>query len=198
MSQSWLMPRVPPLWRAVLALSLLCLVLQSAGLTDNLAYQRPDIASGELWRILTGNLMHTNWWHLLMNLAGLWVVTYIHRMHYRASGFVLLMLLLGVMQGIGLYLFVPSLLGYVGLSGALHGLFVFGALCDIRKGWRSGWLLLIGVTAKVISEQTLGASNDVTALIGARVATEAHLIGLISGVLLFALFRGYRYWLNRA
>ncbi|MCH1921620.1 rhombosortase [Shewanella sp. A3A] len=192
------MPRVPPLWRAILALTLLCVLLQSIGCTDNLAYQRHDIARAELWRLLTGNLMHTNWWHLLMNLAGLWVVTYIHRMHYRASGFVLMMLLLGVMQGIGLYLFVPSLLGYVGLSGALHGLFVFGALCDIRKGWRSGWLLLIGVTAKVISEQTLGASNDVTALIGARVATEAHLIGLISGVLLFALFRGYRYWLNRA
>lgn len=197
MSVNGLMTRFPPLWRVIFGLSLLCVALQGADLTESLAYQRANIADGELWRLLTGNLMHTNGWHLLMNLAGLWVVTYIHRMHYRASGLLLLLLMLCLMQGIGLYLWVPSLLGYVGLSGALHGLFVFGALSDIGRGWRSGWLLLIGVSAKVISEQTLGASNEVTALIGARVATEAHLIGLISGIVLFVLFRGYGYWSNK-
>lgn len=182
---------IKPLWGAVIALSVMCIVLQTLGLSDALAYQRSDIANGQLWRLLSGNFMHTNVWHLVMNLAGFWVVTFIHRMHYRAGGFMGLMLLLCLLQGLGLYLFVPSLLGYVGLSGALHGLFAFGALSDIRRGWRSGWLLLVGVVAKVTSEQTLGASNDVTALIGARVATEAHLIGLLSGIALFVLYHGY-------
>ncbi|QSX35140.1 rhombosortase [Shewanella avicenniae] len=183
--------KLPPLWFGVLAISALCGLLQLLGLTDLLAYQRSEIGNGEYWRLLTGNLLHTNLWHLLMNLSGMWVVVFIHRMHYSASGFIGLMLSLLVVEGIGLYFAVPSLWGYVGLSGVLHGLFSFGSLCDIKCGLQSGYLLLLGVSVKVGWEQYAGANSEVTNLINAPVAIDAHLIGLLSGVILFGL-----YWLG--
>ncbi|MFV0594345.1 rhombosortase [Shewanella sp.] len=178
--------KLGPYWLALIV-SVLCAVLYVVGLStpsiDNLlAYRRSAISDGEWWRLITGNLLHTNHWHLLMNLAGLWVILFLHHFHYRLKGLTALFISLCLLEGIGLFLGYPQLLGYVGLSGMLHGLFTFGAVQDIRHKIRSGYLLLLGVLVKVGHEQFYGASDDVTAMIGARVATEAHLVGLICGL----------------
>ncbi|GIU35418.1 rhombosortase [Shewanella schlegeliana] len=164
-------------------ITLVCICLFYLKLDQQLAYQRPLILDGQWWRLLSGNLLHTNAWHLYMNLAGFWVIVALHEQHYRAWGLGVLFLVLCLMQGIGLLVFYPSLIGYVGLSGMLHGLFTYGAVMDIRGGLKSGYLLLLGVILKVAYEQIFGASSEMTELIGARVATEAHLVGLVSGLI---------------
>ncbi len=188
--------KLGPYWVAIIV-SLLCTGLYVAGLVSPsinnlLAYRRTTIGDGQWWRFVTGNLLHTNHWHLLMNLAGLWVVLLLHHFHYQLKGLTALFSLLCLLEGLGLYFGYPQLLGYVGLSGMLHGLFTFGAVLDIHRHLRSGYLLLLGVVIKVGHEQWYGAGDDVTAMIGARVATEAHLVGLICGLvcaLLFILFQ---------
>ncbi|WP_299011835.1 rhombosortase [uncultured Shewanella sp.] len=170
-----------------LFISLLCIVLFFIQQDTLLAYRRLDITQGQWWRIITGNLLHTNDWHLAMNLAGLWAILMLHKQHYSSIGLLLLFLVLCLLQGLGLYLFFPTLLGYVGLSGVLHGLFSYGVIQDCRVGFKSGYLLLAGVIIKVAYEQIQGASPEVVKLIQARVATEAHLIGLISGLLCAAI-----------
>ncbi|GGB63546.1 rhombosortase [Shewanella inventionis] len=177
----------------LVVISLLCIALFAADIPSPpfypidqyFSYRYDDIQHGQVWRLVTGNLLHTNLWHLLMNLAGFWVIVFLHDVHYKRhpEKLVLLFVCLCLLEGIGLYLFYPSLKAYVGLSGILHGLFAFGALMDIRKGYYSGYLLLLGVIAKVAYEQYFGATESVTALIGARVATESHLVGLICGLL---------------
>ncbi|GIU49100.1 rhombosortase [Shewanella sairae] len=162
--------------------SLLCTALFAFGLDNELSYQRYLILESQWWRLLTGNLLHTNLWHLVMNLTGLWVIIALHEQHYRATKLSVLFIILCLLQGIGLLAFYPELVGYVGLSGMLHGLFAYGAVFDIRQGYKSGYLLLLGVILKVAYEQYYGASAEVTALIDARVATEAHLIGLMCGL----------------
>ncbi|MGL4614442.1 MAG: rhombosortase, partial [Shewanella sp.] len=119
--------KLGPYWLALLV-SVLCIGLYLAGLAmpfvdQLLAYQRSAITQGQWWRLVTGNLLHTNHWHLLMNLAGLWIVLFLHHFHYQLKGVSLLFLLLCLLEGLGLYLGYPQLLGYVGLSGMLHGLF---------------------------------------------------------------------------
>ncbi|MDN5369521.1 MAG: hypothetical protein PWP74_829 [Shewanella sp.] len=183
--------RVSP-WLTVLTVSVLCGVLQWADAADIMEYQRQFIAQGQWWRLLTGNLIHTNHWHLLMNLAGFWVVVFIHRVHYSNTHLAWLLIALCITEGLGLWIAFPTLSAYVGLSGVLHGLFAYGALSDIKIGWRSGYLLLVGVMAKVTWEQTMGANAEVTQLIGARVAIEAHLVGLLSGIGIFLLVTLYR------
>lgn len=176
-----------PYWVA-LVVSLLCVGLYITGLVTPvidhlLVYRRSSIEAGQWWRLITGNLLHTNHWHLLMNLAGLWIILFLHHFHYRAKGLTLLFILLCSLEGIGLYLGYPQLLSYVGLSGMLHGLFAYGAVQDIQRRIRSGYLLLLGVIVKVGHEQFYGASDEVSTMIGARVATEAHLVGLLCGLL---------------
>nr|WP_246028460.1 rhombosortase [Shewanella atlantica] len=157
--------------------------------TDSLlAFRRSAITNGEYWRLFTGNLLHTNQWHLLMNLAGLWVLLLLFKPHFKVLSFTFIFSALCLLQGLGLYLFYPGLLGYVGLSGMLHGLFTYGAIRDISTGLKSGYLLLLGVIIKVGYEQIFGASVQVTEMIGARVATEAHLVGVITGILSVGLF----------
>ena len=145
-----------------------------------------------LWQLVTGNLLHSNIWHLLLNLAGLWVILSIHAMHYSRKWIWVLFFLLCLLEGIGLYLFSPSLEAYVGLSGMLHALFTFGAVCDIKAKFKSGWLLLFGVFIKVTHEQLYGASADVTEMIGTRVATESHLTGAVIGLILGLVFLVYK------
>ncbi|AQS36318.1 rhomboid family GlyGly-CTERM serine protease [Shewanella psychrophila] len=177
----------------VVLVTIVCIGLYFLNLADSLAYRRVEIGDGEYWRLLTGNLLHTNVWHLIMNLAGLWVIVLLHHTHYRLLHFSLLFIACSLLQGLGLYLFYPGLIGYVGLSGMLHGLFTYGAIKDITVGLKSGYLLLLGVIIKVSYEQIYGASREVTEMIGARVATEAHLVGVVSGILIFLLVYAVRF-----
>ncbi|MGS0692953.1 rhombosortase [Shewanella sp. 30m-9] len=171
-----------------LVITITCISLFYLRLDSLLAYQRYLILDGEWWRLVSGNLLHTNAWHLYMNLAGFWVILALHEQHYRAKGLSILFFSLCLMQGLGLLAFYPMLIGYVGLSGMMHGLFAFGAVCDIRQGYKSGYLLLLGVILKVAYEQYFGASIEMTQLIGARVATEAHLVGLVCGLLCVSVY----------
>jgi rhomboid family GlyGly-CTERM serine protease len=190
-----------PLYLFALFISLLAAMLwgidwynqPTASMSEHFSYLRVDIDRGQVWRLITGNLLHTNLWHLVMNLAGLWVILFLHEMHYKKQAVLIysLFLSLCLLEGLGLYYFYPSLLAYVGLSGVLHGLFSFGAIMDISKSYRSGYLLLLGVMAKVYYEQTYGASDSVTELIGARVATESHLVGVVSGVICAIVWLSY-------
>ncbi len=173
-------------------LSLLCALLYFGQLDTQLAFRRDEITQGQWWRLITGNVMHTNHWHLVMNLGGLWVMYLLHGFHFNLKGYLLLILSLSILEGVGLFLLYPGLHGYVGLSGILHGIFAFGAIQDIRAKYRSGWALLAGVIAKVGYEQFYGASQDVSELIGARVATESHLIGMCAGILCALGFWGYQ------
>ncbi len=157
-----------------------CFGLQFEPFNHFAAWQLASIQDGQWWRIVTGNFTHTNFAHLTMNLLGLWVISYI----FKPAAHSLSLLLIGLSALIGSSLLFTSLHNYVGLSGTLHGIFAFYALKEAINGRKSSWLLVIGVIAKVFSEQWLGASSSTAELIQARVATEAHLAGLIFGLLL--------------
>lgn len=82
-------------------------------------------------------------------------------------------------------MFTSDLMRYVGLSGVLHAFFAWGALQDIKHKEKTGYLLFLGLWAKIIYEQLYGASAEVSAMINATVAVDAHLWGAIAGTLFF-------------
>ena len=148
-----------------------------------LEFNRSLIQQGEFWRLLTGQFVHSNWYHLALNCGGIILVWALHAEHTSPNRYAFNILLLALFCGLGLYAFYPQTHIYTGLSGLLHGVIVFGAIKDINSGMKSGYLLLLGVWAKVLWEQYSGPNADVGALIDARVAIEAHLIGAIGGSL---------------
>ena len=157
-------------------------------LAEHLIYQRNEISNGELWRMLTGHFFHTNTYHLLLNLAALVLLWALHGHFYSIKNYLGLFLFSAIICSIGLYFYSPQLIQYVGLSGALHGVFCFGALFDIKTHDKTGYLLFLGLWVKIIHEQIYGASEDVSNLIGANVAIDAHLWGAIGGLVFFVIY----------
>ena len=151
------------------------------------AYERSAIEQMEWWRVLSGNIVHTNGFHLLLNLGGLVLLWALHGEHYRPLRFLHVIVWCSVLTGLGLYAFNTELHWYAGLSGTLHGLFTWGACMDVKHGFRSGFALLVGIAVKIGWEQAYGASDGVASLIDANVAVNAHLFGAIAGLIVFAV-----------
>jgi len=168
-----------PLLIVIISLSL---YLFEPGTSEWLAYDRTLVKSHEIWRLISANFLHTNLNHLLLNAAGLLLLWSLHGDYYKIDIYLNIFIICCLGCTLGIYFFAEKLVWYVGLSGALHGLFVWGAYKDIQAGLRSGWLLFLGVWAKIAYEQIIGPSADVASLIEANVATEAHLFGAITGL----------------
>lgn len=154
-------------------------------------YNRNAIQSGQVWRIFTGHLLHTNNYHLALNLAALILLALIHNKFYSPKLLTTFYVTTSIAVSTGIYLFTPEMIYYVGLSGILHGLFVLGALYDIKHKEKTGYLLLIGIVAKVLHEQWFGATESLKQLIDADVAIDSHLYGMCTGIAFFFLHRGY-------
>ena len=170
---------------------IICVVSSLAFIFDRQAaqlfiYNRDLISQGQLWRLFSGHFLHTNGYHLLLNLAAIVLLWALHGQFYQYLSYALLFIISALTTSLGLYLFSPDLHQYVGLSGVLHGIFVFGAIMDIHNKEKTGYLLFVGVWLKIIHEQYSGPSKDIAALIEANVAIDAHLWGAVGG-LLFSL-----------
>ncbi|MEZ8168761.1 rhombosortase [Vibrio tasmaniensis 1F-187] len=157
--------------------SLLCVLFQLEPVQAWVVWDKNAIADGQWWRILTGNFSHTNYSHLLMNLAGLWIISYL----FQPSKKQLALALLVISLVTGVALLFSSIQIYVGLSGSLHGLFGLFALSEALNVRRSSWLLVLGLIVKIAWEQLVGPSSTTGELINARVAIEAHLAGALAG-----------------
>jgi len=168
----------------VFALALSALIFD-VQISDLLIYNRSLITAGEYWRIISGHFFHSNANHFLLNVAAVALLWALHGQYYSYKNYLLVFLTSAIVCSLGIYWFSVNIELYVGLSGVLHGFFVWGALMDIKHKEKTGYLLLIGAMAKIIHEQIYGASADVEILIGAIVATDAHLYGAIGGILAF-------------
>ena len=165
------------------------------GARNGLRYDRAAIFDGQWWRLISGNLVHLGWPHLLLNLAGLILVWLLFHHALSTRNWIVVTLSSALAVGGGLLLFDPDLRWYVGLSGVLHGLFAAGIVAALFSGKRAEWLLLILFVTKLVWEQTVGSLPGTAELAGGKVIVDAHLYGAIgggAGVLLLLMLRKYR------
>jgi rhomboid family GlyGly-CTERM serine protease len=184
-----------PRWLApALGLSVLMGLLQA--LPDEsrqlIIYSRPDITAGQIWRLLTGNFVHLGWGHLLLNVAGLLAMAVLFAQDRPAGQWGVDLLVCSIATSLGLYFFNPEIFWCVGLSGALHGLFVIGAMVWLSDGISLGKWLLLGVSLKLLWEQIIGEMPFSGGIVGGTVVTDAHLWGALSGLISFLLFELWR------
>ena len=177
-------------WLNWFFLGLLCLIIYaiSAENITVLDYNRESIINGEYWRLISGNFNHTNIYHLLLNLGALAVIGGLHYRYYNSAAYTSLILLLSIGVGVGILWLSPSTHLYVGLSGILHGIIIVGAVIDVTKKYYSGYILMIGTVIKVINEQLFNSPVEISQLIEAKVLTEAHLYGLVTGLIIAPLY----------
>lgn len=143
------------------------------------SWSRDAIIEGEWWRLVTGHLVHVDLWHFLMNVVGSLAIWWLF--HKDLSARQLFGAILGavLMVNTGLW-YLGSLPVYAGLSGVLHGVAAAGIWVLIRARDRWGWFLAAAGVAKLLIENT---SAPVMLDASIRVATEAHLFGVIGGLL---------------
>ena len=149
-----------------------------------LLFDRIALSHGQLWRLITSHIVHSNDAHLLLNAGALVALWLIHGQHYQKWSFLRLSAGLSLAISLGLWFFFSEVQLYCGLSGVLHGLFCWAAMKDMLQGRQLGALLLIGCFVKVGWELIFGASALTAAVIEAEVAVSSHLLGTILGTLI--------------
>lgn len=185
-----------PWWGAVALCGIfICLAALSPWSTEVLEYRRDRILDGELWRLVTGHLVHLGWPHAAMNVAALvaFVLACLPQWGWRSwaaySG------ILALWVSAGLLLFSESLLGYVGFSGVAHGLFVLGLWPMVRRKELLPVVLFAYLWGKLIYEQAWGASVLDESMAGGPVAVDAHLYGA-AGAVVILLALGGVHWVR--
>lgn len=174
-------------WRIPLGLAALLVALQASGWHGGLEYRRAAVLQGQLWRLLTGNLVHLGWAHLLRDVVGLMLIWKLFAGWLAERTWLWVLAASAVAVGVGLLAFSPGVAWYVGISGALFGLFSAGALSVGRKQPVYAGSLLLGMTAVIAWTLHAGALPGETAGLGGAVVPQAHLYGAIGGAVAFLL-----------
>lgn len=173
---------------ATLAVLLVALHVAAAGVFGDLVYDRTAILNGEIWRVLTGHLVHLDWSHLTLNVAALLGLGYLIETDGPDGRRNLLAILGASIAAIGaaLLVFHPMTILYAGLSGALNGLFAFVCLKFFARTKSWVWLaLLAGGIFKIAWESAFGPAFSAT--LAWPPEALAHFAGLFGGFAVMAV-----------
>ncbi|TEW53432.1 rhombosortase [Psychromonas sp. RZ22] len=169
---------------SLLTLSVLLYFLQPQT-NQWLAYYHSGIENGQLWRLITGHICHTNLSHLILNSVGLLVTISLFIDSFKNKSLLMSSLFSSLFISICLFIFNPSIEWYMGLSGILHALFSIGVCDELQKNNKWGYILGIGLLLKLLIEQLIGPMHSTELLILANVSIDAHLYGAIAGIIYF-------------
>lgn len=154
------------------------------GLRDIMIYDRAAIMSGELWRLITGHVMHFSWRHISWNCVVL-LLTGITIEYRRYPGYSALCLLSALTISLSLLLFRKTLTLYCGLSGVVTALVVYLCLNEIQEDqqnsilWIGALIFVLGkITLEFVRREPLFVSLNQESGI---VVPEAHLSGFLTG-----------------
>ncbi len=172
-------------WLMATLVAVVALVLQLGGtdLRDGLAWERDSLVAGQAWRFLSGHFVHMGWTHLLLNLAGLALVSWLVGGAFGWLRWLIVALVSLVAIDTGFWFLNPELDWYVGLSGLLHGLLLAGLLPGLLRSDREALVLTAFVVLKLVWEQVVGPLPGSQATTGATVIVDAHLYGAVGGLL---------------
>lgn len=180
-------------WAAPLALMALLLLAQLLGDSGRewLRYDRSLIAAGQWWRLLTGSFVHLGWWHWFLNEMGLAVLVLLCPQPLSLAVWLRRLGFLSVGMSLGLYLWVPRLQSYVGMSGVIHGLFLLGLVPQVLKKDLIALGCLVYLFGKLAWEIYSGAPVSDEAALGGSVVLESHLFGTLAALAYGLIFRAF-------
>lgn len=172
--------------------ALAALQMQEANLHAMWRYER-ELMTAEPWRAFSHALLHLNYNHLILNLVALACMYFLFSPAFETGMWLIVLILSCALSALGMYLFSADVGWCVGLSGGLHGLFVYAV---VRS--QAHWVWLLAIILKIIDEQFsllqqidwlqgmqwLSASEQ---MIDGQVVVDAHLWGAIGGLLLLLL-----------
>jgi rhomboid family GlyGly-CTERM serine protease len=154
-----------------------------------LSFDRPAIASGQWWRLLSAHFVHLDLPHAVLNTLGLVLMWALFARDYSAGRWMAIYMGAALAVSVGLWFGNPELQWYVGASGALHGVMTAGTLAHLRRRDLDGWILAIFIVVKLTYEQASGALPFAGS---ADTIVDAHLYGAIGGVVIAVFMKSRR------
>lgn len=149
---------------------------------EALVYDRSAIAQGEVWRVITGHWVHSDLEHAVWDIAAFLILAclFVPAMQQRLfTGLLFGMLMLSAY----IFLFMPELELYCGLSGILNTILVIG-LHGLWHRYRHPMIPLVAVASlmKIIVESNAGKAIFTNT--AWQSVPEVHLAGFVVGVIL--------------
>ena len=148
-----------------------------------LILDRDRVASGEVWRLASGNLVHFSASHLFYDLLVVVVVGWM--LERRGRPMLPVLALSSVAVGMAVFLFAPEIQRYGGLSGVACALVVLQALDGMKTNGlqrMTGIAILVLLAAKLAYEASSGAFLFVGDGGGTiRGVPVAHVAGAVAG-----------------
>ena len=146
----------------------------------------------QYWRLFTSNFIHIGFIHLAINMVFLWALGRIAEYFFSSGDFLLLYCFTGLWSGLLAVIWEPQATS-AGASGAIFGLsgvlliLLFRDVLPIEKESREK--LLTGVIQfTVLNLFVGGVQNYLPGIFHARVDNAGHIGGLLSGMLVGAVF----------
>jgi len=180
-------PRFPWITFSLSALTLAVWWIPAA--RELLQFDRTDLASGALWRTVTGHFTHWTSSHLAWDLAAFVLLGVLLERHSRSLlGITLAVSALAISGAV--WLAAPELTTYRGLSGVDSALFAAvvthaGIAAALQSRWGSAlWPVLAAVafTTKVVAESTAGGALFVAPDVLFVPVPLAHVAGGLTGL----------------
>jgi len=183
-----LLERLPQLAMALLIAALLFIFSQTELLAswrfDRFLFDQQPILA------LSHAFVHLNAQHLILNISGLVFIYLIFPSAFKSLLWIIALAASAVASAYGIFYYSPETEWLVGLSGALHGLFVYAAL---RSRASIAWLVAIIIKLVIEQMPDLMPTNNLTQMteqfINNPVIVDAHLWGAAGGLLFFFVAR---------
>ena len=183
-----LLERLPQLAMALLIAALLFIFTQAELLAswrfDRFLFDQQPILA------LSHAFVHLNAQHLILNISGLVFIYLIFPSAFKSLLWIIALAASAVASAYGIFYYSPETEWLVGLSGALHGLFVYAAL---RSRASIAWLVAIIIKLVIEQMPDLMPTNNLTQMteqfISNPVIVDAHLWGAAGGLLFFFVAR---------
>lgn len=148
------------------------------GFAEILEFNRQQVLSGGIWRLLTGHWVHTNMQHLILNVAASLLIYFSFFSQIKTSELLVCSFVFSILISVLLLFIYPDLQWYNGLSGLLHALVAYFSLRQIYKGNNLYWIGIFVVWLKVIAESVQAGTGHINLIDDMLVINQAHLVGV--------------------
>lgn len=131
-------------WLSITLIVVTLLALLTSRISDFLIYDREAILNGQIWRLLTGHLVHFSPLHWLYDMSVFAVSAIALELSSRKI-LIRLILLLALSISSGLLILKPNMAYFGGMSGIACGTLLFWSLSNLKRQGRlqAIWLCMI-------------------------------------------------------